>query len=92
MKTISVGELRQNPTEALSEVERGGTYVVTRHRRPIAQLVPIEDRWASGKDLMEFAEQYKREHAGEPDTFPRELLDELRAQEAEDPWAGTCVR
>lgn len=42
MKTITVAQLRQNPTAALDEVEQGGTYLVTRHRRPIARLVPVE--------------------------------------------------
>lgn len=37
-----MAELRQNPTAALAEVEDGETYVVTRHRRPIAKLVPVE--------------------------------------------------
>ena len=37
-----MGELRQNPTAALAEVEAGATYVVTRHRRPIAKLVPVQ--------------------------------------------------
>lgn len=40
MKTISVGELRQNPTRALGEVEHGDSYSVTRHNREIARLVP----------------------------------------------------
>lgn len=40
MKTISVGQLRQNPSEALANVERGETYLVTRHRREICRLVP----------------------------------------------------
>lgn len=40
MKTISVGALRQNPTAALDEVERGETYIVTRHNREVARLVP----------------------------------------------------
>ncbi|MBK7822297.1 MAG: type II toxin-antitoxin system Phd/YefM family antitoxin [Tessaracoccus sp.] len=40
MKTISVGQLRQNPSDALAEVERGETYLVTRHRREIGRLVP----------------------------------------------------
>lgn len=40
MKTITVAELRQNPTNALDEVEHGATYVVTRHRRAVARLVP----------------------------------------------------
>lgn len=42
MKTITVAELRQNPTAALDNVEAGESYVVTRHRRPIARLVPVE--------------------------------------------------
>ncbi len=40
MKTITVAELRQNPTAALKDVEGGETFVVTRHRRPVARLVP----------------------------------------------------
>lgn len=40
MKSITVAELRQNPTEALRDVESGETYVVTRHRREVARLVP----------------------------------------------------
>lgn len=40
MKTIPVATLRQNPTQALAEVERGETYIVTRHNREIARLVP----------------------------------------------------
>lgn len=43
MKSITVAELRQNPTQALDEVSAGETYVVTRHRHPIAKLVPVED-------------------------------------------------
>ena len=42
MKTITVAELRQNPTAALEEVESGESYVVTRHRHPIARLVPVD--------------------------------------------------
>lgn len=40
MKTVSVAALRQNPTQALTEVEQGATYIVTRHNREIARLVP----------------------------------------------------
>lgn len=41
MRTITVADLRQNPTGALREVEAGETYVVTRHRHPVAKLVPV---------------------------------------------------
>lgn len=44
MKTISVGDLRQNPTAALSDVEHGETYSITRHRREIARLTPAPRR------------------------------------------------
>lgn len=40
MKTITVGQLRQNPTAMLDEVEAGETYQVTRHNREIARIVP----------------------------------------------------
>lgn len=40
MKTITVGELRQNPTEMLEEVEAGEVYRITRHGREIARIVP----------------------------------------------------
>lgn len=43
MKTISVAELRQNPTRALDDAAAGQTYVVTKHHRPWAQLGPLEE-------------------------------------------------
>lgn len=40
MKTITVGQLRQNPAAMLAEVEAGETYRITRHSREIARIVP----------------------------------------------------
>lgn len=40
MKTITVGQLRQNPTAMLDEVEAGEVYRITRHDREIARVVP----------------------------------------------------
>ncbi|ALJ22012.1 hypothetical protein AOA12_19790 [Microbacterium sp. No. 7] len=80
--TISVGELRQNPTRALDEVSDGATVVVMRHNRPIADLVP--HRPASG---VSGAEAMARVRAIAIDEG---WLDELRAaREApeRDPWA-----
>lgn len=42
MKTISVGELRQNPTRMLDDVEAGEVYVLTRHNREVARIIPSE--------------------------------------------------
>ena len=41
MKSITVAQLRQNPTAALEDVQAGQSYVITRHRHAIAQLVPV---------------------------------------------------
>jgi len=47
--TISVRELQQNLKRVLARVERGQVIEVTRRRRPIAQLAPIQtvavSRW-----------------------------------------------
>ena len=40
MKTISVGQLRQNPTAALADVAAGETYSITRHNREIGRITP----------------------------------------------------
>jgi prevent-host-death family protein len=40
VKTITVGQLRQNPTSMLAEVEAGEIYRVTRHSHEIARVVP----------------------------------------------------
>ncbi len=40
MKTVTVGQLRQNPTAVLAEVEAGATYTITRHSHVIGCIVP----------------------------------------------------
>lgn len=40
MKTITVGQLRQNPTEMLADVEAGAVYQITKHNREIGRVVP----------------------------------------------------
>jgi len=40
MKTVTVGQLRQNPSQTLAEVEAGATYRITRHNREIGRIVP----------------------------------------------------
>ncbi|WP_022881991.1 type II toxin-antitoxin system Phd/YefM family antitoxin [Gryllotalpicola ginsengisoli] len=41
MKTITVGQLRQNPTAMLADVEAGETYTITRHDHEVARVVPL---------------------------------------------------
>ncbi|WP_120004015.1 type II toxin-antitoxin system Phd/YefM family antitoxin [Nesterenkonia muleiensis] len=40
MRTISIGELRQNPSSMLDDVESGEVYVLTKHNREVARIVP----------------------------------------------------
>ena len=40
MKTISVGELRQNPAAMIEDVESGEVYELTRHNRRVGLIVP----------------------------------------------------
>lgn len=40
MNTITVGRLRQNPTEMLKEVAAGATYSVIRHGREVGRIIP----------------------------------------------------
>src|SRR5690625_4272954 len=40
MKSLSIGQLRQNLTVAFDEVERGETVIVTRYRKEIGRIVP----------------------------------------------------
>lgn len=83
MKTISVGELRQNPTAALGEVEQGETYVITRHRREIGRLVPPQRaRQVTGADVMKiFGSTPVDEDWGRELAEARADLDDEK-----DPW------
>lgn len=40
MKSISVGELRQNPASMIADLEGGEPYALTRHNRRIGTILP----------------------------------------------------
>lgn len=40
MKTITVGQLRQNPSAMIADVEAGEVYELTKHQRPVGYIVP----------------------------------------------------
>ena len=44
MKQIQASTAKAQLAELLDDVERGETIVITRHGKPIARLVPNEDR------------------------------------------------
>lgn len=43
MKSITVGELRQNPTAMLDDVATGETYRITRHGREVGRILPPDE-------------------------------------------------
>jgi prevent-host-death family protein len=85
MKTIPVAALRQNPTQALAEVEQGETYIVTRHNREIARLVPPEPA------ATVTPEQFRALLRATPLTrdWAAELKESASDFDGDDPWSKT---
>ncbi len=83
--TISVGELRQNPTRMLREVKAGATYVITDHGEPVAEIAPKrEQRW------VPVAEVDALLHAlGADNAWAREIAAARAAEGIDDPWEST---
>jgi prevent-host-death family protein len=44
MREVQASDAKTHLPKLLDEVERGETIVITRHGRPVARLVPDEDR------------------------------------------------
>ena len=80
--SITVGQLRQNPTRMLDEVQDGETYTITSHGRPIADVIPHEDSaWVP-------ADRVRTLLAIPGDPGWAEELHEQRADgDLRDPWA-----
>lgn len=97
MKTVSVGELRQNPTAAFDAVEQGESLIVTRHARPFAQLVPLRasrQRGPSGADLAEWVSSAPFEPV-DFSAWQAELAADRAVIDAElpqDPWNPNTSR
>ena len=80
--TISVGELRQNPTRMLREVKAGATYTITDHGEPVAEVTARhEARWVPIEELDELLQEL-----GADDAWAREIATERAAVEVSDPW------
>ena len=43
MKTVSIMEAQHNLAKVLREVEAGHPVVITRHKKPVARLSPLEN-------------------------------------------------
>lgn len=74
--------LRQNPTQALDEAERGETYIVTRHNREVARLVPPEPA------ATVTPEQFRALLRATPlaKDWAAELREAAPVRDGDDPW------
>lgn len=59
MNTLTVKDIRQHLSEAISNAESGEETVITRYGRPIAKLVPIETEQRRFPDMSEFRKSIK---------------------------------
>jgi len=49
MKSLAISELRANLMNAIEQVKKGKSIVITSHGKPVAQLVPPEDKRVDAK-------------------------------------------
>ncbi|MEN0084525.1 MAG: type II toxin-antitoxin system prevent-host-death family antitoxin [Leifsonia sp.] len=80
--TITVGQLRQNPTRMLDEVQDGETYVITSHGRAIADVVPHEGSGWVPADRVRALLAVSGDEA-----WAAELHDQRADSDLRDPWA-----
>ncbi|GAB3799170.1 hypothetical protein GCM10028798_12160 [Humibacter antri] len=80
-RTVSIRELRQNPTDAINEVESGHVVTITRNHRAVADIVPHTPR--RGATPAEI-DRLIHPDQGVGD-WARDLKDS-RAEVTEDPW------
>ena len=81
---ISIGQLRQNPTEMIRDVKQGATYILTDRGQPVADIAPHRPaRWRRGSEVAALLAQLG------PDPLWRAEEEQLRSDEQpRDPWAA----
>ena len=87
-REISVGELRQNPTQMLRDVRDGATYTVTDRGRPIAKVVPFTGpTWVPSEDVDAlFRELAAQEPPGFREAWQEEIRENRKHFEMRDPF------
>lgn len=82
MNTISVGQLRQNPTQMLRNVRAGAIFTVTDHGEPIAQVVPLrQSSWVP----IDQVNQILEELPADPE-WAAEIYQDRWGDHPRDPW------
>lgn len=81
-RNISIGELRQNPTQMLRDVKAGATYTITDHGEPVAQVAARQQpRWVPAEEINSLLRELGRDEAWE-----RDIADHRAGTDAADPW------
>ncbi len=63
MKQVGVYEAKTKLPKLLEEVENGETVTITRHGKPVARLVPVEQQKKPVKEVMEEMREFRRHHS-----------------------------
>ena len=80
--TISIGELRQNPTRMLREVKAGAIYTITDHGEPVAEVAGLHGPcWVRGMEVDELLKEL-----GADDSWARDIATGRAAESPTDPW------
>jgi prevent-host-death family protein len=77
MKSVSAREANQGFSKLLAEVAKGKEVVITRHGKPVARLVPIQDAAAAKKREAAIKRMMKRLEKGVPLGGLRATRDEM---------------
>ncbi len=81
-RTISIGELRQNPTRMLREVKAGASYTVTDHGEPIAEIVARRQaRWIPSDEIDSLLRDL-----GSDEAWAHDISAQRAAVDVVDPW------
>ena len=63
MKEVGVYEAKTHLARLLDEVERGETVTITRHGRPVANLVPVSERQRTVEEAIRAIREFRRSHS-----------------------------
>ena len=81
--TISIGELRQNPTRMLRDVRGGASYTITDHGEPVAEVTAVRrPRWVPGHELDALLRDL-----GADDAWAHDIASARAAEGMTDPWS-----
>ena len=62
MKRVGVYEAKTHLPRLLNDVERGESVTITRHGRPVARLVPIQNPQPTPAEAIEAIREFRKGH------------------------------